>query len=1267
MPTIAEMNVLYTGNDSNFQTANNRVKAGLVATTDAATDAGTAVDGLMERVSALAGVLGPAATESRALAAGLRACAKGAGALDGAMDVAKAGAYAAALASMVGPASALSAEFATLQRSVSSLNRSFASQNIANYGTKAQDSAVNVGDLGTSAAAAEPQIAALNAELARMRTLKPGTVNVGGGGAGGDGRGIGQSALGTAGMQVGRALTRDVTVPILAAGAASIYVATQFDAAMTKVQALSGISKQQTQEWGKEILALGPKIGIMPTELAKGLFYVANEIKGSGRAMEVLTEAGKMSAIGMGETLSNAKALTFVLHDYASANMTAAHASDILVAATRVGNFDTETLTTNLGKLLPIASAMKIPFDQVAGAIAAMTKEGATVPQATTGLARMLQNLEKPSKAAQADFKLIHMSAAEVAHEMQTDLFGALVRVKAAADAHNVSLTRLFTTQNSWKAALAGLGDNLEDSRRSFDEVAHSADSLARAMGITDEGEMQDFKKTLASIEAAGISLGHSLSPIAQVLALDIKDLADEFAGLDKDTQLIIVRLALLLAAIGPVITAFGLLEKAMVLAKGANVGMNLALWLTVPAGNAAAGGLATAGAGATRAAGLFAALKTEINGARLAMTGLSVAVAAYGGWEVGSLISKKFDEGAQENGYDNFGSQLYGKLGGMSDLFDVSGGQHKTGDEQQAEAETGAPGFYGKWNSPAAFKMRKEKADRQKAAAELRSYLAELNAIDAAKKAGKPKPGSTGGGDGSSSGADGSSSGGKQSDAQREQDQRLQGLKDRLQSLGLTIRMYGNESDSAAMKDELLFGEFATDAQKARGLALAMKQLGAANREHAAMSLYGTAYEKLSPQQKDSADVLAMTRLTEARKAATEALKAYKEEIQGLNKDVAKANADVLIAKATSDEDAIALEKYGKAFAALTDPTHIAGIKALAKAAKDLKAAQYDGSEAVFDDGSELAQKYRDEKNKAAASVDPSKAAFDDGSEAAAAQKKRYLDTFASAMRTLTKELDNYGKASKEARVQALQFDETGQKMTKDQATQIVQLQDYVAKVKAIREHLNEIAEQGASIISGGVQRIMEHGTRGLGGYLQQSVQSTVKDDAVKLVQSKAKEGLDKVLGLKKQDPMVAAINKNIAALNQNTQALTGSDPATPGTSGGDSGFLSTLGGSSGSQGLGGFLGSLSQFAPFIPHFADGGNFSGGNILVGERGPEIINMGSRSGSVTSNDKLGGTVNHNYDVGGIHIHGDASERNQLSAKQHADRIFKHLRAAHNAR
>ena len=80
----------------------------------------------------------------------------------------------------------------------------------------------------------------------------------------------------------------------------------------------------------------------------------------------------------------------------------------------------------------------------------------------------------------------------------------------------------------------------------------------------------------------------------------------------------------------------------------------------------------------------------------------------------------------------------------------------------------------------------------------------------------------------------------------------------------------------------------------------------------------------------------------------------------------------------------------------------------------------------------------------------------------------------------------------------------------------------------------------------------------------------------------------------------------------------------------------------------IGGFLGGL------FGKRANGGPVSaGGAFLVGERGPEILQMGSRSGNIIPNDKIGGgttnMVTVNVDASGSSVAGNSADAQALGA------------------
>ena len=79
------------------------------------------------------------------------------------------------------------------------------------------------------------------------------------------------------------------------------------------------------------------------------------------------------------------------------------------------------------------------------------------------------------------------------------------------------------------------------------------------------------------------------------------------------------------------------------------------------------------------------------------------------------------------------------------------------------------------------------------------------------------------------------------------------------------------------------------------------------------------------------------------------------------------------------------------------------------------------------------------------------------------------------------------------------------------------------------------------------------------------------------------------------------------------------------------------------------GFDTSLINAGAFGKKAAGGPVSAGGAFLVGEKGPEVLQMGSRSGNIIPNHALGGTTNVvvNVDASGSSVQGDDQSANQL--------------------
>ena len=1059
---ISDMVALFRADTSSLDRGMVRARAGLQGVEADAAEATRGVNILGTAIDALTVQVARANTQLPGFVLNVRALGRALTTLNGNFDPAIVAAYVAALSSVGGVAATVNADVAGLRTDLAALNRTFGSMAPTNYAGRMGTSSAALAQMQIDLAAAQAQLAQFNATLAQTRAINPRmAINTGGGGGGG----TNLNSLGSAGMQIGRTMTRTVTTPILAAGAAFVYLSTQFEAATMKWQTLAGVGKKDADEWSKAILKLGPEIGQSPIALAQSMFRVASEGLRGAKALEVLTDAGKMSAIQMGKTEDLAYSLSVILHDYAGSNMTAAHAADVLVRATSVGNFNTATLVSNLGKLLPLASQMHVPFEQIAGAIAAMTREGATVPQSVTAIASMLRTFEHPSVAVYKALHAIGLSAAEVRHQMGSDLLGALLRVQAAAKGNEVAFAKVFPNVRAFTAALSILGANSKDARQQFDDVAHGTNNLGTAFDKNAHTKLFTFQQAMASLTAAGIKFGDAMAPEILMVTKAINALAGAMSNLTPGTQRTIVVLAGLLAMVGPLTTAIGFLDKTTVFFNGTLVRMGYST-------GAATGGLNTMRLGVLRLTAAVAALSAvAVAFGLLWKMGLDNAAAANNDFaasmdRMNRMPINSFSHPADVTKKVTSHSFLGIPWDEITDQPTNSQGwleRHRVAEETAArkdvknyDPQTGV--FHMPKRDSVADVRKKYEAQlaQSKAvmakkgiaeqAAEMKSAMAQAKAVSAAAGLGD-------GGDGDPADTYAKGKKGKATKEQKDDAKATNEMASRLLELAHTIRLHGDESEAAAAKDQLLFGDMASDTAKAAGLAIALKQVSAAQRDKAAHDVYGKSFKSLSPSQQQGAELVAMNRLDTARKAAAKVATDYKDKLKELNDELARGRAEVAAVKANNDEDRISLKTFQKPFAQLTDPAHKEYVSAASTVEKNKRAASVNVNDVQFDTGPnpqdardamtadvakaqiELAKAHstsdedtislerygkafkdltdpeiiqgvkdlaRYTKDLHAAKADTSGAVFDNGADAAAAKGKTQLDAYRQAMHTL-------------------------------------------------------------------------------------------------------------------------------------------------------------------------------------------------------------------------------------------------------------------------
>ena len=450
--------------------------------------------------------------------------------------------------------------------------------------------------------------------------------------------------LGKSMERVGKDLTKYITVPLLGVGTAAFKVGKDFEAEMSKIVGLVGVAQEQVDLWAKDIIKMAPELARSPKELAEALYFITSAgIKGA-EAMDILEMSAKAAAGGLGETKVIADLVTSAVNAYGKENLSASLATDILVAAVREGKADATEFAGVLGNVLPVASEMGVSFDQVAAATAAMTRTGTDAATANTQLRAILVSLLKPASQAEEALEMMGTSSKKLREQMKEQgLISVLGDLRNLTNQYGEEImAQVFPNIRALSGALDLMGANAADNIQIFDALANTTNETEIAFATAAQTADFKWQKSLSQVQASTLTLWETLKsylvPMVENFTNKIAELTIWFNNLDEEQKETIVRFAATAAAIGPVLIVGGKLIgviagiKAALIALSGPIGIVIAL-------TAAIGGLAYAATTTSKKVRDATNEKIE-NYKRMEKQGLEAVDTLYGG-EIKALEEK--------------------------------------------------------------------------------------------------------------------------------------------------------------------------------------------------------------------------------------------------------------------------------------------------------------------------------------------------------------------------------------------------------------------------------------------------------------------------------------------------------------------------------------------------------------------------------------------------------------------------------------------------
>ena len=300
----------------------------------------------------------------------------------------------------------------------------------------------------------------------------------------------------------------------IAIGGKALKSAVEFEKQMATVGTLlDGDVKSKMANLGEDVKDISKKMGISTSVLTDGLYQVVSALGESGDSMKILEIASKGAAAG-GATVTDAvNLLAAVTKGYGDVSVEAANkVSDLAFTAVKLGQTTFPELASSMGKVIPLASALKISQEELFGAMATLTGVTGGTAEVTSQLRSVMTGVVKPTKEMTEAMKAAGYESASAAIETE-GLAGFLDILKEATGGNSDSMAKLFGSAEALTAVLALTGGQADNFREKTEAMNGATGATTDAFEIQQATVGVMFEKIKAKADVFLITLGEKLLP----------------------------------------------------------------------------------------------------------------------------------------------------------------------------------------------------------------------------------------------------------------------------------------------------------------------------------------------------------------------------------------------------------------------------------------------------------------------------------------------------------------------------------------------------------------------------------------------------------------------------------------------------------------------------------------------------------------------------------------------------------------------------------
>lgn len=352
-----------------------------------------------------------------------------------------------------------------------------------------------------------------------------------------------------------------VTATVTALGTASVKTAADFETAMSKVAAVSGASGKELEDLTAKAREMGSKTKFSASEAAEAMNYMAMAGWKTEDMLSGIEGVMNLAAASGEDLATTSDIVTDALTAFGLSAQDSGHFADVLAAASSNANTNVSMMGETFKYCAPIAGALGFSVEDTAEAIGLMANAGIKSTQAGTSLRTIMTNLSGEVKICGENIGEVTVATTNADGSMR-DLSDILADCRTAfsslSESEKAAAAESLVGKNAMSGFLAlmnaGEGD-IEKLSGAIDNCSGAAQSMADTMNNNLEGQLTILKSQLQEL---AISFGEILLPAVKKIVGWVQGFIDVLNSLPDGVKETIVTVALIAAALGPVLIIIG-------------------------------------------------------------------------------------------------------------------------------------------------------------------------------------------------------------------------------------------------------------------------------------------------------------------------------------------------------------------------------------------------------------------------------------------------------------------------------------------------------------------------------------------------------------------------------------------------------------------------------------------------------------------------------------------------------------------------------------